>query len=447
MSKSKTLLKTDLIFTISIVIFIVLIFLTFKSAEEVDQARELEGRAHNVLQKLQRLLSHALDIETGNRGYAIAGTEEFLKPLEDGKVDLKVTIDSLRYLIIDNEQKQRLDTLELLLKEKLVISETIVSMRRNQGMADALSYISQGEGKRVMDSIRSVIGRAVNKELILLADRSSATDEKRAERGLYFISLFITALLITIIAYIIIRKINSTLLENKTIQEDLIHELSYQNKQLEDFSHIISHNIRGPASNISTLVLMVNQNSPLSEFQLIFSKLEKVSRNLIDSLNELLDIVHLKKNTRIEKTKLSFQEVFWKEKENLEGEILKSKAELYCDFSLAPSIVYSKAYLESIYHNLISNALKYRSPVRSPIIQVKTEQKEGNIFLHVSDNGLGIDLKNFGNKIFGLRKTFHEHPDAKGIGLFMTKTQIETLGGEITVQSEVGEGTTFTVRF
>ena len=216
---------------------------------------------------------------------------------------------------------------------------------------------------------------------------------------------------------------------------------------IDDFAHITSHNIRGPASNISILVSMVNKDSPVSEFQLIFSKLEKVSRNLIDTLNELLDILHLKKNKAVEKTKLSFQEIFFKEKESLEGEILKSKAELYYDFSSAPSIEYPKAYLESISHNLISNALKYRSPDRNPIIQVKTEQKEGNIFLHVSDNGLGIDLNSFGDKIFGLRKTFHEHPDARGIGLFMTKAQIEALGGKINVQSKVGEGTTFTVRF
>ena len=232
MSKSQTLLKTDSIFTISIVIFIVLISLTFKSAEEVARGRELEERTHNILQKLEQLLSHAIDVETGNRGYAITGKEEFLKPFENGKAALKLAVDSLRHLIIDNEQSQRLDTLDLLLKEKLAISETIVLMRRSQGMEYTVDYISQGEGKRVMDSIRSVISRAVNKELVLLSDRSSSTDEKRSARGMYFIILFITALLIIIIAYITIRKINSKLLDNERIQVDLIDELSYQNKQL-----------------------------------------------------------------------------------------------------------------------------------------------------------------------------------------------------------------------
>lgn len=447
MSKFQILLKTDTIFTISIVIFIVLIFLIFKSAKEVAQGRVLEERTHNILRKQEQLLSIALDVESGSRGYAISGKEEFLKPFENGKVALKLTIDSLRHLIIDNEQSQRLDTLDLLLKEKLAISENIVSMRRNRGMEYAVNYISQGEGKRVMDSIRNVIDRALNREFVILLDRSSATDEKRSARGMYFIILFITALLIIIIAYLTIRRNNSKLLENKIIQEDLINELSFRNKQLDDFAHMTSHNVRGPASNISVLISMVNNDSPVSEFQLIFSKLEKVSKNLLDTLNELLGILQLKKNTAVEREKLSFHEVFFREEENLEGEILKCKAEFYYDFSSAPSIEYPKAYLESICHNLISNTLKYRSPDRNPIIQVRTEQKDGNIFLYVSDNGLGIDLNLFGDKIFGLRKTFHEHPDARGIGLFMTKTQIEVLGGKIDIQSKVGEGTTFTVRF
>ena len=83
---------------------------------------------------------------------------------------------------------------------------------------------------------------------------------------------------------------------------------------------------------------------------------------------------------------------------------------------------------------------------RMPIIHIKTEQKEGHVYLHVSDNGLGIDLEHFGESIFGLRKTFHEHPEARGIGLFMTKAQVEVLGGKIVVQSKVGAGTTFSVR-
>ena len=126
----------------------------------MTEGRKLEERTYNILSKLERLLTHAIDIETGSRGYAITGDEKFLEPFDEGKISVKLTIDSLQNLILDTEQRVRLDTLSLLLKEKLSISESIVLMRKNQGLDYAVAYISKGDGKRIMDSIRSVIGRA-----------------------------------------------------------------------------------------------------------------------------------------------------------------------------------------------------------------------------------------------------------------------------------------------
>jgi signal transduction histidine kinase len=109
--------------------------------------------------------------------------------------------------------------------------------------------------------------------------------------------------------------------------------------------------------------------------------------------------------------------------------------------------VYSKGYLESILQNLLSNALKYRSPKRTPEITVRTGVENGSIVLRVSDNGLGIDMVKFGEELFGLHKTFHEHQDARGVGLFLVKTQIEAMGGTVEAESEIDKGTTFTIRF
>lgn len=445
--KSKSLARVDLIFALSLVIFFALIFLTVKTTEEETAGRTLEDRTYVILTKLEKLLSHTIDVETGSRGYAISGNESFLEPMENGRHAVTAILDSLNELMLDQEQKSRLDTLNSMIQRKIQFSENAVSVRRNQGVDSTLTYISGGEGKRIMDSIRRIVGRATNRELVLLSDRSAVTDSKQHAREVYFILLSLAALLVMVAAYFIIRRNLISLLKNKEVQEDLIGELSYQNKQLDDFAHITSHNIRGPVRNINALVGMVDANSPVSEFQLMFSKIEKVAKNLSDTLNELLEVLHIKKNKAAERTKLSFQNIFLKEKENLEGEILKTKAEVYFDFSNAPTIEYPKPYLESIFHNLIGNALKYRSPDRPPVIRVTTDLKDGRVLLQVSDNGLGIDLARYGDKLFGLRKTFHEHPDARGIGLFMTKAQIETLGGKIDVQSKVGEGTVFTVRF
>lgn len=447
MFTSKNLRKVDLIFLASIAVFFLLIFLIVRSEQEVGEARQLQERTYKIIAKIEALLLHTIDVETGTRGYAISGNETYLEPFESGKVASLATLDSLKQLVIDSEQQGRLDTLQLLIKRRIAIAENIISMRTNEGMDYTVKYISQGEGKAVMDSIRKVASRASNRQLFLLSQRSAQTDAKRSALELYVIILLVIAFAVLLVAYFTIRQSLNHLLVGKEIQEGLIDELSYQNKQLDDFAHITSHNIRGPAKNISALVSMVNKDTPVSEYQLIFSKIGNVSQNLTNTLNELLDILHVKKNKAVERTKISFQEMFFKEKENLEAEIARAKADIYFDFSSAPSIEYPKQYMESIFHNLMTNALKYRASDRTPAVQFRTEQKEGQTYLHVSDNGLGIDLNRFGDKVFGLHKTFHDHPEARGIGLFMTKAQIEPLGGKISVESKVGKGTTFTVRF
>ena len=103
--------------------------------------------------------------------------------------------------------------------------------------------------------------------------------------------------------------------------------------------------------------------------------------------------------------------------------------------------------MESIIQNLLTNALKYRSLKRKPHIVVSTRREGPSTVLRVSDNGLGIDMERFGDKLFGLHKTFHEHKDARGVGLFLIKTQIEALGGSIKAESEVDKGTTFIITF
>ena len=131
----------------------------------------------------------------------------------------------------------------------------------------------------------------------------------------------------------------------------------------------------------------------------------------------------------------------------LAAQIMHCKAEIEGDFTQVKSISYNKANLESIFLNLITNAIKYRSPDRNLIIKVSTSNEGGRTKMSVKDNGLGIDLKKHSHKLFGLNKTFHRHPEAKGLGLFMTKNQIESMGGNITAESEIDKGSNFIVTF
>lgn len=98
--------------------------------------------------------------------------------------------------------------------------------------------------------------------------------------------------------------------------------------------------------------------------------------------------------------------------------------------------------MESILLNFISNAIKYSRPNIEPVITISFHK---NNELIIEDNGLGIDLEIHGNNLFGMYKTFHPNKDSRGIGLFITKNQVEAMGGTIAVKSKVNVGTTFTI--
>jgi signal transduction histidine kinase len=131
----------------------------------------------------------------------------------------------------------------------------------------------------------------------------------------------------------------------------------------------------------------------------------------------------------------------------IEKELKESNAILLSDFSPVQTLQSVMPYVESIIYNLLSNAIKYRYPNRQPVISISSEKVSGFICLVVSDNGLGIDIELVKDKIFNLYQRFHHHIDGKGLGLYLIRTQIESLGGRIEVRSEINEGTTFRVYF
>jgi PAS domain S-box-containing protein len=243
------------------------------------------------------------------------------------------------------------------------------------------------------------------------------------------------------------KKSEEKLIQSKRSLEAIALKLQEQNRQLDEFAHIISHNLRSPVGNIQALISLLDDNSTVDDYKLIFDKLKNVAKNLGETMNDLMDTMKVKTNTNIEKVDVRFKEILDKVVQSLEGDLIKAEASVTFDFNDATTVLYPKAYIESIFQNLLSNAIKYRSPERKPTIHFQTKKLKNFIELTVSDNGLGIDLQKYGDKLFGLHKTFHEHSEARGVGLFLIKTQIEAMGGSISAKSKVGEGTTFTIRF
>ena len=230
-------------------------------------------------------------------------------------------------------------------------------------------------------------------------------------------------------------------------REILTTKLSIQKRQLLSFVHMTSHDLRGPVGNIHSLLSMYKESNSEEEKQFLFEKFETVVVHLSETLNKLVETLQIKEEENKEREILQFNDSFIKAYEMLSAQIMETKAEVISDFSNATEVNYPKIYLESIMLNLLSNALKYSSKKRNPKIIFKTCIKNGQTILTVTDNGLGIDLNVHGKKIFGLHKTFHRVENAKGIGLFMTKAQVEAIGGKISIESQVDKGSVFKIIF
>lgn len=238
-----------------------------------------------------------------------------------------------------------------------------------------------------------------------------------------------------------LKKANEKIQENSAL-------LAFQNKQLIDFCNIISHNLRSPLINMSMLIGFIEKSKGEAEQKQILEKLNQAINNMNETFDELVESLQVKQDLEIKSEKVVLEAYVKRTLDALEGEINESQAVIEINFDDAPMISYPPKYLSSILHNLVNNAIKYRSPNRKPIIKLETKKSNVNtIILSVKDNGLGIDLKKHKDNIFKIRKVFHAHPDAKGFGLYITKTQVETMGDRIWVESTPDKGSTFFIEF
>lgn len=235
--------------------------------------------------------------------------------------------------------------------------------------------------------------------------------------------------------------------EAEKAQKELIEQLSMQKKQLVEFNQIVSHNLRSPVSSLTALLLILERVDSADERNEIINNIKEVNRSLNTLLDELVDAVKIINDTDIEQEEIDVEEVVKQTKKILDGNIKQLNAKINFDNAAWQKIKFPKLYFESIVLNLMSNALKYHSAERDLQIDIALSLEDGKKTLLFSDNGLGINLNRYADKIFKMHKTFHRDKQGKGLGLFMTKNQVEAMGGTISVESEEGKGSTFKISF
>ncbi|MEO5641861.1 MAG: ABC transporter substrate-binding protein [Bacteroidia bacterium] len=223
-------------------------------------------------------------------------------------------------------------------------------------------------------------------------------------------------------------------------------ELMRMNTELQQFAFVTSHNLRAPAANMLSLLRIIDYDQLSEQNKNIHGKLKFSADVLLNTLKDLNDILTAKKETDKPKELIHIAERFESVTSMFSDKVSSLAAVIFMDLKVK-TINFPVSIFDSIIINLFSNALKFRDIARVLKVEISTWEDDQYVFMKFTDNGMGIDLKLQGEKVFKLYQRFHERIEGKGMGLYIIKTQLENLGGKITVDSFPGEGAEFTVWF
>lgn len=233
----------------------------------------------------------------------------------------------------------------------------------------------------------------------------------------------------------------------KKVEEEiksLLDITNEQNARLRNFAHIVSHNLRSHSAGISGLMNIILEDYPEIAANEIISLISKGADNLRQTVEDLTEVVNVNL-TDNELLSVNLHDIIEKNTASLSLQIKQANFHVQNQISTNLQLHGVPAYIDSIVLNFITNAIKYRSTERDSYLKIYANETPTNWVICFEDNGQGIDLKKHAEKLFGMYKTFHYHNDSRGVGLFITKNQIESMGGKIEVKSEVNIGTTFIV--
>ncbi|MDQ8183701.1 PAS domain-containing sensor histidine kinase [Pelagicoccus sp. SDUM812005] len=234
--------------------------------------------------------------------------------------------------------------------------------------------------------------------------------------------------------------------EQEKQRNQLLADLTAANDCLKKLNYATSHDIRSPIGNLLSVLSMWNTSAITDPETLSFVELlNTTSQRLKESMDRHLEGLQANDPLYVDLTEINLRKAIDTVLDSVSRLLLDSNATVSIDLKDFSYVRFNYNYLESVLLNLLTNSLKYAHPDRAPEIRIASHRSGNKKIITFSDNGLGFDSEKHKDQVFGLRQTFHQHSDSRGIGLYLVHNHISSLGGTITVQSEVNVGTTFRI--
>jgi PAS domain S-box-containing protein len=354
-------------------------------------------------------------------------------------------------------------------EEQLALSASIVNSSDDAIISKTIEGIitswNRGAEKVLGYSAEEMIGQSISRlvpphlegeEKKMLAEiaKGNSIDHYETQRlkkngELIYVSLTVSPIHDTLGKVIGASKIMRDVTELKEEQfnrEKMTTDLTHRYNELMQFNYIVSHNLRAPLANILGLTNLFAIETDKKEKENTVAFIRSSAMQMDEVIRDLTNILALKSPLNEKKELINLKNIIYSIDQMLSTQI--NEAEATVTLSISPeanSFMSIKSYMESVLYNLINNAVKYRSPKRQLVITIEAIKKEKEIIIKVADNGIGINLELHKEKVFGLYTRFNIEKEGKGLGLFMTKLQVESIGGRIELSSAPDEGSVFTI--
>jgi signal transduction histidine kinase len=466
-------------FTIAFLLIALISFFYYKSTADYIHSSEAVQRSTQRIGELEALLSLLKDAETGERGYIISQQDRFLEPYTLATSRINAQKDELKVLTEnDPVYRRQLPQLDSLIATHIAFLDNNIHMVKNGQIQQVTEIVVSGQGKKLLDTIRTAIGHLQQHE-----SKKLAILEAAAERDVFinylvnYLGIGLTILLFVIGFFVITsdltirEKLEKQLFEknelllsmneelhaaleeatasNETSKEyaNMLQQkneiLKYLNQELEAFSYTVSHDLQSPLHVISGYAGMLAQTTSVSQDKEIYRQIEIIEKNaarMDELINDLLRFSRLGK-ANIKKKDVDMQALVQQVMADMQDKHPLEKYSFIIGF--LPHAAADKNLIPQVWTNLIGNAIKFSSRAAAPVIEISSEESSGKYVFLVRDNGIGFDPAQ--GDPFGVFKRLHNREQfaGNGIGLAIVERIIRHHGGEVWADSAPGRGATF----
>jgi signal transduction histidine kinase len=434
---------------------VLLFFMALRTTSSLIESADDVKHTNVVQLRLQELLATLNDLEVGQREFVLTGSDDYLKPYYDKKKSIANQIGTLETLTSDNERQRRsIASLKDLVPQKFDEMEKTIELRRREGYEAASKIVINQRGEKAMDDMKNVIKNMATREEELLQERS-AIQYKSFVKTIAILAavLMLNILFVGALWFLIRRETAERKREEQKIRElnaeleqrveQRTEALRRSNDDLQQFAYVASHDLQEPLRMVASYTELLQRRYETKldadADQYIHFAVDGVKRMSM-LIRDLLEYSRAGQAPEESLQIVDSEETLVTVLENLKFGIGETGAQVTHD--PLPPVRFEGLRLSQIFQNLIGNALKYRGD-KSPLIHISAREDGRDVVFSVRDNGIGIDPK-YSSQIFGIFKRLHGYEyEGTGIGLAMCKKIVERYGGKIWVDSQVGEGSTF----